>query len=166
MKRACWHISICAKTIKKRSHTQSLHAIMISLIQCANSLLPIFILQRPILSLPRLFCLLEAVKLQYNEQPPCRYQRHRGCVSIIFLLTLRRHSLPVKTSNILSHSAPTTLVADTACDEYIPVAFTTVLASGFRCSFRLLLRPVYPHTQSTRCRWCQRSGVRDRAHRT
>lgn len=91
MKRACWHISICAKTIKKRSHTQSLHAIMISLIQCANSLLPIFILQRPILSLPRLFCLLEAVKLQYNEQPPCRYQRHRGCVSIIFLLTLRRH---------------------------------------------------------------------------
>ena len=40
-----------------------------------DSLLPIFILQRPILSLPRLFCLLEAVKLQYNEQPPCRYQR-------------------------------------------------------------------------------------------
>ena len=136
MKRACWHISICAKTIKKRSHTQSLHAIMISLIQCANSLLPIFILQRPILSLPRLFCLLEAVKLQYNEQPPCRYQRHRGCVSIIFLLTLRRHSLPVKTSNILSHSAPTTLVADTACGEYIPVAFTTVLAT---CSVQTLL---------------------------
>lgn len=136
MKRACWHISICAKTIKKRSHTQSLHAIMISLIQCANSLLPIFILQRPILSLPRLFCLLEAVKLQYNEQPPFRYQRHRGCVSIIFLLTLRRHSLPVKTSNILSHSAPTTLVADTACDEYIPVAFTTVLAT---CSVQTLL---------------------------
>ena len=136
MKRACWHISICAKTIKKRSHTQSLHAIMISLIQCANSLLPNFILQRPILSLPRLFCLLEAVTLQYNEQPPCRYQRHRGCVSIIFLLTLRRHSLPVKTSNILSHSAPTTLVADTACDEYIPVAFTTVLAT---CSVQTLL---------------------------
>ena len=37
-----------------------------------DSLLPIFILQRPILSLPRLYCLLEAVKLQYNEQPPCR----------------------------------------------------------------------------------------------
>lgn len=74
--------------------------------------------------------------MQYNEQPPCRYQRHRGCVSIIFLLTLRRHSLPVKTSNILSHSAPTTLVADTACDEYIPVAFTTVLAT---CSVQTLL---------------------------
>ena len=105
-----------------------------------DSLLPIFILQRPILSLPRLFCLLEAMKLQYNEQPPCRYQRHRGCVSIIFLLTLRRHSLPVKTSNILSHSAPTTLVADTACDEYIPVAFTTVLAT---CSVQTLLYIIF-----------------------
>ena len=125
MKRACWHISICAKTIKKRSHTQSLHAIMISLIQCANSLLPIFILQRPILSLPRLFCLLEAVKLQYNEQPPCRYQRHRGCVSIIFLLTLRRHSLPVKNFQCFKPLGTSTLVTDTACGEYIPVAFTT-----------------------------------------